>query len=135
MPAERGAAFGYFRDPLFLLCFVAYLLNREIIKPDLHHYSALFHGHFNDCLLVPVALPVFLFVYRRLRLRPDDAPPRFWEMAAHLLVWCVFFKWFGPFVLHHGVADPVDLACYAGGGVVSWFVWNYLPDLRRAPAA
>ncbi len=130
MPRDR---FGYWRDPLFLLCLAAYLLNRLAIKPHLHGYSPFFHGHFDDSLLVPVALPLFLFVYRRLGLRPDDAPPRFWEMAWHLLVWSVFFKWFGPVALHRSVADPVDLACYAGGGVAAWLLWNFLP-LRRASA-
>ncbi len=133
MPAER-VGFGYYRDPVFLLSLGAYFLNREVIKPHLHHYSPLFNGHFNDCLLVPVALPFFLLVYRWLGLRPDDAPPRFWEVAAHLAVWCVFFKWFGPVVLHQGVADPIDLACYSGGGVVAWLFWNYGPRLRRRAA-
>jgi hypothetical protein len=130
MPAE-GSRFGYVLDPVFLLSFGAYVVNRELIKPNLHRYSPLFHGHFNDCLLVPVALPCFLLVYRRLGLRPDDAPPRFWEMGLHLLVWCVFFKWFGPAVLHHGVADPLDLLCYAGGGLAAWLLWNAGPRLRR----
>jgi hypothetical protein len=124
MPRER---FGYWCDPLFLLGLAAYLLNRLVIKPHLPGYSPFFHGHFDDCLLVPVALPVFLFVYRRLGLRPDDAPPRFWEMAWHVLVWSIFFKWFGPLALHRSVADPVDVACYAGGGVAAWLLWNFLP--------
>jgi hypothetical protein len=127
MRPERGGPFGYWRDPLFLSGLGAYLLNRLVIKPSLHSYSPFFHGHFDDCLLVPVALPLFLLVYRGLRLRPDDAPPRFWEMAWHVLVWSIFFKWFGPVVLHRSVADPVDVACYAGGGVAAWLVWNYLP--------
>jgi len=133
MPADKGA-FGYCRDPLFLLTLGPYLVNRELIKPHLPHYSALFHGHFNDCLLVPVALPFFLLVYRWLGLRPDDAAPRFWEIALHVAVWCVFYKWFAPAILHKGVADPADIACYAGGGVVAWLLWNYGPRLRRAVA-
>jgi hypothetical protein len=132
MRAEPRGAFRYGLDPVFLFSLGVYLLNRELIKPNLRHYSPLFHGHFNDCLLVPVALPIFLWVYRQLGLRPDDVPPRFWEMALHVLVWCVFFKWFGPTVLHHGVADPVDLACYSGGGVTAWFLWNYGPLSSRA---
>ncbi len=128
MPRDR---FGYARDPIFLTALAAYLVNRLLIKPHLHGYSPLFDGHFDDSLLVPVALPIFLLVYRLLGLRPDDAPPRFWEMAWHLLVWSVFFKWFGPVVLHRSVADPVDVACYAGGGMAAWLLWNFLP--RRTP--
>jgi hypothetical protein len=132
MPPEPGGPFGYGRDPLFLLGLGAYLLNRLVIKPHLHPYSPFFHGHFDDCLLVPVALPLFLLAYRRLGLRPDDAPPRWWEMACHLLVWSLFFKWFAPVVLHRSVADPVDIACYAGGGVAAWLWWNYSSRLRPA---
>jgi hypothetical protein len=131
-PAKsKTAAFGYYRDPLFLLTLGVYLVNSRGIKPALHYYSPFFDGHLDDCLLVPVVLPIFLWVFRRLGLRPDDAPPRFWEMASQVLVWSVFFKWFGPSVLHRGVADPVDLACYGGGGVAAWLVWNFLPPLLR----
>jgi len=76
MPAEKVSDFQYWRDPLFLLSLAVYALNRGVIKPSLHTYSSFFHGHLDDCLLVPVALPIFLSVYRRLGLRPDDAPPR-----------------------------------------------------------
>ncbi len=124
MPAEKRGGFGYWRDPVFLLCLGIYFVNREWIKPNLHAYSPLFHGHLNDTLLVPVALPIFLLVYRWLGLRPDDAPPRFWEMALHVIVWTIFFKWFGPSVLHRGVADMADIACYAGGGLAAWLLWR-----------
>ncbi len=132
MPPKR---FGYARDPIFLAALAAYLANRLLIKPHLRHYSPFFDGHFDDCLLVPVMLPIFLFVYRRLGLRPDDAPPRFWEMAWNVLVWSVFFKWFGPVVLHRSVVDPVDVACYAGGGVMAWLLWNFLPGRRAVAGA
>ena len=124
MPAKRRGTFRYLLDPVFLVCTGTYAINRLLIKPNLHTYSPFFHGHCNDCLFVPVALPVFLLVYRWLGLRPDDEPPRFWEMALHLAVWCLFFKWFGPTVLHHGSRDPWDLLCYAGGGIVAWVLWQ-----------
>jgi len=128
MPARRD--FGYFRDPVCLASIGAYFCNRVLIKPALHHYSPFFHGHFDDCLLVPAALPFFLFVYRQLGLRPDDAPPRWWEIGWHLAVWSLFFKWFGPVVLHRSVSDPVDLICYLGGGVAAWLLWHFLPKSR-----
>ncbi len=124
MPAERHGTFGYISDPVFLACTGVYAINRFFIKPHLHAYSPFFHGHLNDCLFVPVALPVFLLIYRWLGLRPDNEPPRFWEMALHLVVWCLFYKWFAPKVLHHGVPDPLDLLCYAGGGLAAWILWQ-----------
>jgi len=125
MPAEKGGEFGYWRDPLFLMSVGIYVINREWIKPNLHHYSPLFHGHLNDCLFVPAALPLYLLFYRWIGLRPDDDAPRFWEMTLHVLVWSIFFKWFGPSILHQGTADWLDVGCYAGGGLVAWWIWNH----------
>lgn len=129
----RADRFRYLRDPVFLVSLGVYLVNRALIKPNLHAYSPFFHGHLDDCLLVPVALPVFLWIYRALGLRPDNAPPRWWEIALHLLVWSLFFKWFGPTVLHHSVADPIDVLSYAGGGFVAWLLWH-LPGRFAAKA-
>jgi hypothetical protein len=124
MPVETGAAFRYWRDPLFLLCLAAYAINRALIKPNLHHYSPFFHGHLNDSLTVPVALPLYLLVYRRIGLRPDDEPPRSWEVGLHLAVWIFFFKWFGPVMLQKGAADPVDGWCMLAGGILAWGFWQ-----------
>lgn len=125
MPVEKNGTFGYMGDSLFLLSAGIYFINREWIKPNLHPYSSFFHGHLNDCLFVPVALPIYLLFYRWIGLRPDDASPRFWEMALHVLVWSIFFKWFGPYILHHGTADWIDVGCYAGGGIVAWLIWQW----------
>jgi len=124
MPAERVRGFGYWRDPVFLVSVATYAINRTLIKPNLHHYSAFFHGHLNDGLTVPVALPIYLLVYRWIGLRPDDEAPRWWEVALHAAVWCVFFKWFGPIVLHQSVVDPMDDLSIACGGLVAWLLWQ-----------
>jgi len=124
MPAERSAGFGYWRDPVFLISLAIYAVNRMLIKPNLHHYSPLFHGHLNDTLTVPVALPIYLFAYRRIGFRPDDEPPRWWEVGLHVAVWMVFFKWFGPVILRQGVYDPFDDWCIAGGGLIAWALWQ-----------
>jgi hypothetical protein len=124
MPAEQSGTYGYWRDPVFLVCLATYVINRMLIKPNLHHYSPLFHGHLNDTLTVPVALPIYLLVYRWIGFRPDDEPPRWWEVALHVAVWMVFFEWFGPEVLRVGVYDPVDDWCIAGGGVAAWTLWQ-----------
>jgi len=124
MPAEKRGGFGYWRDPIFLISLAIYAVNRTLIKPHLHHYSPLFHGHLNDTLTVPVALPVYLLVYRWIGFRPDDEPPRWWEVGLHVAVWMVFFKWFGPVVLRQGVYDPFDDGCIAGGGLIAWALWQ-----------
>jgi len=124
MPAEPNGAFRYCLDPVFLASAATYAVNRLIIKPNLHHYSPLFHGHLNDTLTVPVLLPLFLLFYRLVRLRPDDQPPRFWEVAPHFTVWILFFKWFGPLKLHVGIYDPVDMYCLFGEGIAAWFFWQ-----------
>ena len=131
MPLEHNGRFGYWHDPIFVMSLTGYFFNRELIKPNLHHYSPFFNGHLNDCLLVPVALPLYLFFYRQLGLRPDDAPPRSWEVGLHVLVWIIFFKWFGPFILHRGVSDPIDDWCYLGGGVIAWLIWQHRTWFRN----
>ncbi|MCE0483673.1 MAG: hypothetical protein LV479_05490 [Methylacidiphilales bacterium] len=127
MPRSPGRPFDYARDPVFLCCLAIYVINRLIIKPHLHTYSPFFHGHLDDSLTVPVALPLYLLAYRWLGLRPDDAPPRWWEVGLHLAVWIFFFKWFGPVILHHGAPDPVDAWAMLIGGAVAWALWQRNP--------
>ena len=134
MPAEKGGGFGYWRDPVFLICLATYVINRTLIKPNLHHYSPLFHGHLNDTLTVPVALPIYLLAYRWIGFRPDDKPPRWWEVGLHLAVWIPFFKWFGPVVLHRGAYDPIDDWCILAGGIVAWLLWQRAALMRTSPS-
>ena len=129
MRSPKGP-FRYGLDPVFLVSIATYFVNREFIKPNLHHYSPFFHGHLNDSLLVPVALPLFLMVYRLLGLRPDNAMPRWWEIGLHLIVWALFFEWFGPVVMHRSIGDPMDVLCYFIGGLVAWALWH-LPSRSR----
>jgi hypothetical protein len=132
MPADPGARFGYGRDPIFLISLAIYVVNRVLIKPNLHHYSPFFHGHLNDALTVPVALPVYLLFYRWIGLRPDDEPPRWWEVALHVAVWIAFFKGYGPLKLHVGAYDPIDAGCIALGGFIAWLLWQRGEFLRMA---
>jgi hypothetical protein len=134
MPAENSGTFRYWRDPVFLISVAVYALNRFCVKPHLHHYSPLFHGHLDDILTTPVALPIYLLVYRWIGLRPDDLPPRSWEIGLHVAVWIVFFEWFGPLILHVGVYDPMDDWSIAGGAVVAWALWQrgWLTQAARA---
>lgn len=114
--------FAYIRDPLCLAAIGAYALNRWLLKPVFH--SPFLQGHFADLLMIPAALPVVLGMQRLFRLREDDRPPSWAEMAAHLALWAFICEGLGPRWLHMGVADTWDLAAYALGGVAACLWWN-----------
>ena len=59
--------FKYLRDPLFVACVVAYLVNRFAIKPAV--VGGFFHDHLNDLICIPVWVPVMLWGMRRAGLR------------------------------------------------------------------
>ncbi len=134
MPVEPQGQFKYWRDPLFLLGLAIYVANRLVMKPIFGHASAFIHGHLNDCLTVPVALPIYLYVYRLIGFRPDDFAPRWWEVALHAIVWMIFFEWFGPVVLQHGTYDPIDDWCIGVGGFIAWLIWAALESYSRSAA-
>lgn len=114
--------FRYYRDPLFLIGCMAYAVNRWLVKPHVH--SGFFHDHFNDCWLIPCALPLVLWSHRRLGLRQHDDPPRIFEIVPHLVFWSLLFKWIGPQICSYATPDQWDVLCYWGGGMVAWLWWH-----------
>ena len=114
--------FGYMRDPVFLVAGAGYALNRWLLKPLVP--SPFLHGHFNDLLLIPAALPVVLYLQRCIGLREHDRAPSWMEMALHLAVWSLICEFIGPQWLHHGTADVLDVASYAVGGSLACLWWN-----------
>ena len=87
-------------------------------------FTSFLHSHFNDCLLIPAALPVVLWIQHLVRLRLEDKPPLWQEMFLHLIVWSVICKYLGPHHLHIGTPDVWDVTCYFMGGVISCLWWN-----------
>ena len=118
--------FGYLRDLLFLVAVSGYALNRWLLGTL--SASAFLHGHLDDLLMLPAALPVVLWLQRFLGLRAHDNPPSWTEMAFHLVVWSVICEFIGPHWLHHGTADVWDVVAYATGGVVACLWWNRSPQ-------
>ena len=124
--------FGYLRDRLFLGSLAAYAINRLLIRPHLGNFFhthlswawPFLHSHFDDLLMMPVALPIILWVQRLLNLRKHDHPPGWLEMSTHLAVWSVMAKVVGPFALHIGVADPWDVLFFTAGGVLACAWWQ-----------
>jgi hypothetical protein len=117
-----GTGFKYHRDPLFLTGCAAYAINRWLVKPHVHR--GFFHDHFNDCWLIPCALPLVLWLHRRLGLRPHDGPPGWREIVSHLLFWSLLFKGIGPKIYAGATFDPWDILCYWGGGLLAWRWWQ-----------
>jgi hypothetical protein len=122
--------FQYYRDPLFLLGCAAYAINRWLVKPRVH--TGFLHDHFNDCWLIPCALPLVLWLHRRLGLRGHDEPPGGFEIGAHLVFWSLLFKGVGPKIWSHVTPDWWDVPCYWGGGAAAWLWWHRQSFFRPA---
>ncbi len=113
--------FRYARDSLFLIGCFAYALNRWVLKPRVA--SEFLHSHFNDLWLIPCALPLVLWIQRRLSLRTNDAPPTWSEIWFHVVIWSILFEGIGPY-LAHVTGDPLDVLAYIVGGLAAGLWWN-----------
>jgi hypothetical protein len=122
--SEAAPVFAYFTDKTFLSACSLYAANRFWGKPLLGDSLHFLRDHFDDCLLLPAALPPLLYVFRKLGLRRDDSPPSIREVAEWTFIWSVAFEWAFPHFLHKGVSDLRDVLGYAAGGLVSWLLWR-----------
>lgn len=113
--------FGYWRDPLFLICCGLYALNRWAIKPHVH--SPFLRHQFNDLLLIPCALPSVLWLQAQLGLRQRNDSPSFAEIGFHVAVWSVLFELIGPHLMRV-TGDPLDALAYGVGGLGAGIWWR-----------
>lgn len=114
--------FGYLRDPLCLAACALYALNRWWLRG--HVGGAFLTGQFNDLFLIPAALPLVLWVQRRLGLRPDDRRPAWGEIGLHLAVWSVCAEGLMPRLTAHATGDWRDVVAYAAGALVAGLWWQ-----------
>lgn len=124
--------FRYGRDPLCLLAMGLYAFNRWLLQPNFQ-VPPFLHNHFNDLLLIPAALPLILWVQRRLKWRLHDHPPDAKEIALHLIVWSLIVEVIGPQVVDHATADWRDLVAYTVGAVLAGWWWMRLSGAKPAP--
>ena len=113
--------FGYWRDPLCLAACAFYAVNRWLVKPHVH--SPFLRGQFNDCLLIPCALPLVLWLQRQLGLRSHDEYPLPGEILFHLVIWSVLCEVIGPHLMRV-TGDVRDVAAYTCGALVAWLWWR-----------
>ena len=127
-------AFGYLKDPLFILCFSAYWMNRYIESVDLS--TGILRSYLNDLICLPFWIPIMLWAHRRLGLRRHDEAPHVHEIVIPLVLWSLIFEVILPTTRTWSglaVADPVDVLCYAIGALVAALFWAWwYPDASIA---
>ena len=123
-PSVR-AAYRPWTDPICLLAWGAYCLNRFVLTPHFGDIFPFLREHFNDSLLIPAALPILYWARFRIGLRETDAPPTWRDVLLWCAVWSLIFEWIGPTFLHRSVGDWGDVAAYFGGGIVAATWWNW----------
>jgi hypothetical protein len=114
--------FGYLRDPLCIAACALYALNRIWWRG--HVGGTFLTGYFNDLLLIPAALPLVLWIQRRLGVRHDDQPPRWREIGLHLVVWSIAAEGVMPHLVARATGDWHDVLAYTAGALVAGLCWN-----------
>lgn len=115
--------FGYACDPLCMVACVCYAGNRWLVP--LAFKGVFLRGYFSDTLLIPAALPLVLWLQRRLGLRTSDKAPDWREITLHVAVWSFAAEVLGPHLLARATGDPWDVAAYAGGALLSGLFWQW----------
>lgn len=114
--------FRYGRDPLCIAACACYAVNRWWIPLAIK--GVFLRGYFNDVLLIPAALPLVLWLHRRLGLRRDDVRPRWPEILLHVTVWSLAAEVIAPSLFSRATGDPWDVVAYVGGGLLSGIIWR-----------
>jgi hypothetical protein len=115
--------FRYALDPLCLVALAAYVFARGWLRAHVAP-GGFWHDQFTDLLLIPAALPVVLWVQRRLGLRVDDAPPRWTEIALHTAVWSIASELLAPHLFARATGDWRDVLAYGAGAVIAGGWWS-----------
>jgi hypothetical protein len=127
--------FRYLLDPLCLAGCAIYAVNRWMVKPNT--VVEFFHFHFNDVWLIPCALPLLLWLHRKLDLRAHDRFPSITEVLLHLGIWCVTCEGIGPRWVPGISGDFGDVLAYSSGAIfaLGWWRWQERRALavRSAP--
>lgn len=114
--------FRYGFDPLGLAACALYAACRWLIRP--HTAAVFWHSYSTDYLLVPAALPLWLWVQRKLGLRSHDAYPTWGEIGLSFVAWSVAAEGVAPFLFQSATGDWWDILAYAVGAVIAGLGWT-----------
>ena len=121
---RREKRFLYWRDPVCLIATAAYAINRWLVPAALQ--AMWWRGHFSDVMFVPVGLPWWLWLERRVGWRRDDDVPRWNEIAFVFVTWTIAAEVLAPRWFVRSTGDVWDAVAYAGGALIVGLVWNCL---------
>lgn len=113
---------------------LCYALNRWGVAP-LTAPGSFFRNHFDDMLLIPAALPLVLWLQRKLALRLHDKWPTLGEVLTHLGVWTVIAEVVGPALSSAGTADWRDAIAYGAGALPAMLYWRLRARRNADPGA
>jgi hypothetical protein len=118
----RHRQFRYWRDPICLGAAATYIAYRWLVPVAVQ--TPFWSGHFADILLIPVGLPLWLWLERRIGWRSDDLMPRWREIAFVLVTWTVAAELIAPRIFSQATGDVWDAVAYAGGSVIAGVLWQ-----------
>ncbi|BCM93784.1 hypothetical protein IAD21_05675 [Abditibacteriota bacterium] len=116
--------YEFWRDPVCLASWALYLLNRFVWVPRFGHELPFLSEHLDDLLLVPAALPPFVWARQCLGLRHVSGTPTVREVGVVTFIASVVFEWLGPKYLGHSVGDWNDVAVYWLGALFGGGWWT-----------
>lgn len=119
--------FHYLTDTLFIFSLILYAINKFVFLRPFFFETKFNRYYLNDLLLVPVLLPIILFISKTLNIRNNNQPPIFIEIIIPLVIWSISFEIIGPYYFKHSTSDPVDIIAYFFGGGIGWLIWNKIP--------
>lgn len=109
-------------EPLCRAACLCYVISHWLV-PDAWK-GPLWRGYLSDTLLIPAALPWFLWLQRKLRLRAHDEPPRWSEILGTLCIWAFAAEVVAPWCFARATGDPWDGVAYALGAVTAGMWWH-----------
>jgi hypothetical protein len=125
-------AFRYARDPVCWVACLLYVANRWFLPEGLKDWFL--RGYFDDLLLIPAALPPYLWALRKLGLRSHDNFPGWDEILVNLVIWSVAAEVIAPLLWDRAVGDVWDVVAYLLGAVAVGLIWRNRFHFRRNPS-